>query len=73
MFVVSERFLSSIVDEYGEHSVSTDGGGTWYPQQACRFLKLDHHIHSLIKVKVGSVNSCVKCMLMFSCKIIVFV
>ncbi len=26
------------------HSVSSDGG-TWYPQ-ACRFLKLKHHLHS---------------------------
>jgi putative transposase len=26
----SERFLSNIVNEYGEHPVSTDGG-TWYP------------------------------------------
>jgi hypothetical protein len=31
----------------GEHLVvSTDGGGTWYTYQACRFLKLKHHIHS---------------------------
>ena len=42
---VAERFLSNIVGEYGTHPVSTDGG-TWYPR-ACRFLKLDHHIHSL--------------------------
>ncbi len=41
---VAERFLSDIVEECGEHPVSTDGG-TWYPQ-ACRFLKLIHHIHS---------------------------
>ena len=41
---VTERFLSNIVRDYGKHPVSTDGG-TWYPQ-ACRFLKLDHHIHS---------------------------
>jgi putative transposase len=40
---VADRFLSIIVNDYGEHPVSTDGG-TWYPQ-ACRFLKLDHHIH----------------------------
>ncbi len=26
MFVASERFLSSIVDEYGQHTVSTDRG-----------------------------------------------
>jgi putative transposase len=37
--------LSSIVNEYGEHPISTDGWGTWYPQ-ACKFLKIGHHIHS---------------------------
>ena len=41
---VAERFLSDIVDKYGQYPVSTDGG-TWYPQ-ACKFLKLNHHIHS---------------------------
>ncbi len=41
---VAEHFLSDIIQEYGKHSVSTDGG-TWYPQ-TCRFLKLKHHIHS---------------------------
>ena len=44
MFVAIERFLSDIVDEYGQHPVSTDDGGTWYPPQACKFLKLKHHI-----------------------------
>jgi putative transposase len=42
---VAECFMSNIVNEYGKHPVSTDGG-TWYPQ-ACRFLKLNHHIHFL--------------------------
>jgi putative transposase len=41
---VAERFLSNIVSEYGAHPVSTDGG-TWYPN-ACKFLKLRHHLHS---------------------------
>jgi putative transposase len=41
---VAERFILNLVKRYGEHPVSTDGG-TWYPQ-ACRFLKLPHHIHS---------------------------
>ncbi len=41
---VAEHFLSDIIQEYGKHSVSTDGG-TWYPQ-ACRILKLKHPIHS---------------------------
>jgi putative transposase len=43
---VAERFLSGIVRDYGKHPVSTDGGGTWYPPQACQFLKLKHHTHS---------------------------
>jgi putative transposase len=33
--------------KYGKHNISTDGG-TWYPQ-ACRFLKVTHHIHSSIE------------------------
>ncbi|MGN6560258.1 MAG: DDE-type integrase/transposase/recombinase [Candidatus Nitrosocosmicus sp.] len=42
--LVAEKFLSKVVEKYGSHAVSSDGG-TWYPQ-ACRFLKLQHHIHS---------------------------
>ena len=41
---VAERFLLTVVKNYGKHPVSTDGD-TWYPQ-ACRFLSLSHHIHS---------------------------
>ena len=41
---VAERFILNLVKRYGEHPVSTDGG-TWRPQ-ACRFLRLHHHIHS---------------------------
>jgi putative transposase len=43
MFVAG-RFLSNLVKDYDKHPLSADGG-TWYPQ-ACRFLKLEHHIHS---------------------------
>ena len=42
---VAERFMSDLVKIHGIHPVSTDGEGTWYPM-ACRFLNLDHHIHS---------------------------
>jgi hypothetical protein len=28
--LVAERFLNSLVKDYGKHSLSTDGGGTWY-------------------------------------------
>lgn len=41
---VAERFLSNLLEEYGKHPISTDGG-TWYPQ-ACKFLEVEHHIHS---------------------------
>jgi putative transposase len=40
----TERFLYQVTKKYGEYPISTDGG-TWYPQ-ACKFLKLKHHIHS---------------------------
>jgi putative transposase len=41
---VAERFIGGLVKRHGQHPISTDRG-TWYPQ-ACKFLKLDHHIHS---------------------------
>jgi putative transposase len=44
---VAERFLDGLSKMHGKHCVSTDGG-TWYPQ-ACRFLKLRHHIHSSLE------------------------
>jgi putative transposase len=44
--LIAEHFIQSLVKKYGKHPVSTNGGGTWYPLQACRFLKLQHHIHS---------------------------
>jgi putative transposase len=44
---VAERFLSKVVNKYGLHSVSSDGG-TWYPQ-ACKSLNLNHHLHSHYK------------------------
>ena len=45
--LVAEQFLQELIKKYGKNPVSTDDGGTWYPQ-ACRFLKLRHHTHSLI-------------------------
>ena len=41
--LVAERFISSLINRYGKHLVSTDGGSR-YPQ-ACRFLKVNHHVH----------------------------
>ena len=49
LVVVVEQFLKELIKKYGKYPVSTDGGGTWYPQ-ACRFLKLEitSSSHSLI-------------------------
>jgi hypothetical protein len=30
ILAAAERFLNSLVKDYGKHSLSTDGGGTWY-------------------------------------------
>ena len=45
--LVAERFIASLINKYGKHPVSTDGG-TWYPK-ACQFLKLKHHTHSSLE------------------------
>jgi putative transposase len=42
--LVAQRFIQSLIDEYGKRSISTDGA-TWYPQ-ACIFLNVEHHFHS---------------------------
>jgi putative transposase len=47
---VAEHFISNLVKRYGEHPVSTDGG-TWYPQ-ACKFLKIKHHLHSIFEKNI---------------------
>ncbi|HEX6293689.1 MAG TPA: hypothetical protein VFZ46_00915 [Nitrososphaeraceae archaeon] len=43
---VAENFIRSLVEKYGRHTVYTDDGGTWYPQQVCNFLHLKHRLHS---------------------------
>jgi putative transposase len=49
--IVAEQFLKHLVIKYGKHKVSSDGS-TWYPSQACKFLKLKHHIHSSFEKSV---------------------
>ena len=44
ILVVAEKFLKDLIKKYGKHPLSTDGG-TWY-SQACRFVKIKHHLHS---------------------------
>ena len=53
--LVAERFIASLINTYGKHPVSTDGG-TWYPQ-ACRFLKLKHHLHSSLEKSIDRKNN----------------
>ncbi|MDN5867241.1 MAG: DDE-type integrase/transposase/recombinase [Candidatus Nitrosocosmicus sp.] len=48
--LIAERFLSGVVKIHGMHPLSTDGG-TWYPM-ACRFLGLEHHIHSPLEKSI---------------------
>ena len=42
--IVAEKFIRSLVEKYGKHTVYTDGG-TWY-DEACNILRLKHHLHS---------------------------
>ncbi len=42
--LVAEKFLRSLVEKYGKHTVYTDDG-TWYPE-ACKMLGLKHNLHS---------------------------
>jgi putative transposase len=45
---IAKRFLLKVIEEHGKNPVSTDGG-TWYTHQACKFLKLYHHINPSIE------------------------
>ncbi len=42
--IIAEKFLRSLVEKYGRHTVYTDGG-TWY-DEACNILSLKHYLHS---------------------------
>jgi transposase-like protein len=42
--LVARQFLETLIEKYGKHSVYSDGG-TWYPSEACKVLKLKHYIH----------------------------
>ena len=46
---VAQNFIRNLVNKYGKHPVSTDGG-IWYPY-ACKFLKLRRHLHSSFREK----------------------
>jgi putative transposase len=42
--LIAEKFIRSLVEKYGRHTVYTDGG-TWH-DEACNILRLKHHLHS---------------------------
>ena len=44
--LIAEKFIHSLVEKYGKHTVYTNGG-TWYPE-ACNILKLKHYLDSSI-------------------------
>jgi transposase-like protein len=41
---VAEKFIRSLVENYGKHTVYTYDGGTWY-DEACNVLRLKHYLH----------------------------
>ena len=45
--LVAEKFIRSLVSNYGKHIVYTDGG-TWY-DEACEVIGLKHYLHSSIE------------------------
>ena len=42
--LVAEKFIRSLVESYGKHTVYSDGG-TWY-DEACNVIGLKHCLHS---------------------------
>ena len=45
--IVAEKFIRSLVENYGRHTVYTDGG-TW-SDEACNVLRLKHYLNSSIE------------------------
>ena len=50
--LIAEEFLCILYDkEIWKTSSLNRDGGAWYPPQACRFLKIKHHLHSSYEKK----------------------
>ena len=47
--IVAVKFIRSLIEKYGKHTVYTDGG-TWY-DEACNVL-LKHYLHSPLEKKL---------------------
>ena len=57
MLIVAERFIASLINKFGKHSVSTADDDIWYPQ-ACHFLELKHLLRIPLLRKVSSKEQC---------------
>ncbi|HEX5185626.1 MAG TPA: hypothetical protein VFV86_01955 [Nitrososphaeraceae archaeon] len=44
---VPEKFIRSLVEKYGKHTVYIDRG-TWY-DEACSILRVKHYLHSSVE------------------------
>jgi|tagenome__1003787_1003787.scaffolds.fasta_scaffold20757395_1 hypothetical protein len=42
--LITEYYISYLINKYDRYLVSMEEG-TWYLPQACQFLKLKHHFH----------------------------
>ena len=49
MFVAIERFISDVVEEYGETIQFPQMEVVGTHSQVCKFLKIKHHIHSSLR------------------------
>ncbi|HET7644292.1 MAG TPA: DDE-type integrase/transposase/recombinase [Nitrososphaeraceae archaeon] len=57
--LVAEKFIRSLVEKYGKHTVYSDGG-TWY-DEACNVIGLKHYLPSSFqKSLMERVNQCFK-------------
>ncbi len=45
--VIAEKFIHSLVEKHGRHTVYTDDR-TWY-DEACNVIGLDHYLHSSLE------------------------
>jgi len=50
--IVHQKFIQSLFEKYGKHTVYTDGG-IWYPE-ACNVLGLKYYLHSSCKKSLKS-------------------
>ena len=45
--IITEKFIGSLVSQYGKHTVYTDGGTRY--DEACNVIGLKHYLHTLLE------------------------